>query len=202
MSSPSYDFFFFLFLVFLLSIPKVAGHPFFLHHFSSPTTHSTPNTHTRRDPPLLLPHFSFFFSFPQLHSQPKKPTFPIFHGQLFQHNRHRHLHSPLFYSSSIFLALIYFIFFSHTHTHSLSIRHPHYRSLTANHCTLAIRSSMVVQKIGKFHFYHVRSWECDVCGCGLRMGGHCFTSSFTLFTLSPLHIELPVASPLSLTWAP
>ena len=49
-----------------------------------------------------------------------------------------------------------------------------------------------------FSIDHVRSWKHDVWGCGQRMGGHHFMS---LFTLSPSHIELPVASPLSLTRA-
>ena len=49
-----------------------------------------------------------------------------------------------------------------------------------------------------FSIGHVRSWKHDVRGCGHRMGGHHFKS---LFTLSPSHIELPVASPLSLTRA-
>ena len=46
-------------------------------------------------------------------------------------------------------------------------------------------------------------WLCeiskyDVRGCGQMMGDHHFRS---LFTLSPLHIELPIVSPLSLTRA-
>ena len=49
-----------------------------------------------------------------------------------------------------------------------------------------------------FSIDHVRSWKHVVWGCGQRMGGHHFMS---LFTLSPSHIELPVASPLSLTRA-
>ena len=50
-----------------------------------------------------------------------------------------------------------------------------------------------------FSINHVRSWKHDVRGCGQRMGGHHFMS---LFTLSPLHIEIPIASPSSLTRAP
>ena len=49
-----------------------------------------------------------------------------------------------------------------------------------------------------FSIGHVRSWKYDVRGCGHRMGGHHFMSSFTL---SSSHIELLVASPLSLTRA-
>ena len=49
-----------------------------------------------------------------------------------------------------------------------------------------------------FSIDHVRSWKRDVRGFGQMMGGHHFMS---LFTLSPSHIELPVASPLSLTRA-
>ena len=49
-----------------------------------------------------------------------------------------------------------------------------------------------------FSIGHVRSRKHDVRGFGQRMGGHHFMS---LFTLSPSHIELPVASPLSLTRA-
>ena len=49
-----------------------------------------------------------------------------------------------------------------------------------------------------FSIDHVRSWKHDVWGSGHRMGGHHFKS---LFTLSPSHIELLVASPLSLTRA-
>ena len=47
-----------------------------------------------------------------------------------------------------------------------------------------------------FSIDHVRFREYDVRGSGQRMGDHHFMS---LLTLSPLHIELPVASPLSLT---
>ena len=49
-----------------------------------------------------------------------------------------------------------------------------------------------------FSINHVRSWKHDVRGYGQRMGGNHFMS---LFTLSPSYIELPVASPLSLTQA-
>ena len=49
-----------------------------------------------------------------------------------------------------------------------------------------------------FSIDHVGSWKHDVRGFGQRMGGHHFMS---LFTLSPSHIELPVASPSSLTRA-
>ena len=49
-----------------------------------------------------------------------------------------------------------------------------------------------------FSIGHVRSWKHDIRGCGHRMGGHHFKS---LFTLSLSHIELPIASPLSLTRA-
>ena len=49
-----------------------------------------------------------------------------------------------------------------------------------------------------FSIGHVRSWKHDVRGCGHRMGGHHFRS---FFTFSPSYIELPVASPLSLTRA-
>ena len=49
-----------------------------------------------------------------------------------------------------------------------------------------------------FSIDHVRSWQHDVPGCGQMMGGHHFMN---LFTLSPSHIELSVASPLSLTRA-
>ena len=45
---------------------------------------------------------------------------------------------------------------------------------------------------------HVRSWKHDVRGCGQMMDDHHFMS---LFTLSSLHIELLVVSPLSLTRA-
>ena len=44
----------------------------------------------------------------------------------------------------------------------------------------------------------VRSWKHDVRGYGQRMGDHHFRN---LFTLSPSHIELLVASPLCLTRA-
>ena len=50
-----------------------------------------------------------------------------------------------------------------------------------------------------FSIDHVRFWKHDIWGCSLKMGGHHFMSPFTL---SPLLIELPVASPLSLTRAP
>ena len=50
-----------------------------------------------------------------------------------------------------------------------------------------------------FSIDHVKFWKHEVWGCGQRMGGHHFMS---LFTLSPSHIELPIASPLSLTLAP
>ena len=46
---------------------------------------------------------------------------------------------------------------------------------------------------------HMRSWKHDVRGSDQKMGGHHFMSPFTL---SLLHIELPVASPLSLTRVP
>ena len=49
-----------------------------------------------------------------------------------------------------------------------------------------------------FSIGHVRSREHDVRGFGQRMGGHHFMN---LFTLLPSYIELPVASPLSLTRA-
>ena len=49
-----------------------------------------------------------------------------------------------------------------------------------------------------FSIGHVRSRKHDVRGFGQRMGGHHFMSPFTL---SSSHIELPVASPLSLTRA-
>ena len=49
-----------------------------------------------------------------------------------------------------------------------------------------------------FSIGHVRSWKHDVRGCGQRMGGHHFMS---LFTLPPSHIELSIASPLSLARA-
>ena len=49
-----------------------------------------------------------------------------------------------------------------------------------------------------FSIGHVRSWKHDVWSSGRRMGGHSFISPFIL---SPSHIELPVASPLSLTRA-
>ena len=55
-----------------------------------------------------------------------------------------------------------------------------------------------VGRVLVFSIYHVRSWKHDVRGCGRRMGGHHFRS---LFTISPSHIELPVASPLSFTRA-
>ena len=48
-----------------------------------------------------------------------------------------------------------------------------------------------------FSIGHVRSWKHDVRGCSQRMGGH----HFMIFTLSPSHIELPIASPLSLPQA-
>ena len=49
-----------------------------------------------------------------------------------------------------------------------------------------------------FSIDHVRSWKHDVRGYGQRMGDHHFRS---LFTLSPSHIELSIARPLSLTRA-
>ena len=49
-----------------------------------------------------------------------------------------------------------------------------------------------------FSIDHVRSWKHDVWGYGQRMGDHHFRS---LFTLSPSHIELSIARPLSLTRA-
>ena len=49
-----------------------------------------------------------------------------------------------------------------------------------------------------FSIGHVRSRKHNVRGFGQRMGGHHFMS---LFTLSPSHIELPVAGLLSLTRA-
>ena len=55
-----------------------------------------------------------------------------------------------------------------------------------------------VGRMPVFSIGHVRSQKHDVRGFGQRMGGHYFMS---LFTLSPSHIELPVASPLSLTRA-
>ena len=55
-----------------------------------------------------------------------------------------------------------------------------------------------VGRVPVFSIDHVRSWKHDVRGCGQMMSGHHFRS---LFTLSPSHIELPVASPLSLTRA-
>ena len=50
-----------------------------------------------------------------------------------------------------------------------------------------------------FSIGHVKSWKHDVRGYGQRIGGYHFMS---LFILSPLHTELPIASPLSLTRAP
>ena len=55
-----------------------------------------------------------------------------------------------------------------------------------------------VGRMPVFSIGHVRSWKHDVRGFGQRMGGHHFRS---LFTLSPSHIELSIASPLSLARA-
>ena len=66
---------------------------------------------------------------------------------------------------------------------------------------LKVPSGVAIDFVGRmpaFSIDHVRSWKHDVRGCGQRMGGHHFMS---LFTLSPSHIELPVASSLSLTRA-
>ena len=49
-----------------------------------------------------------------------------------------------------------------------------------------------------FSIGHVRSWKHDVRDCGQMMDDHHFMSPFTLW---PLHIELLVTSPLSLTRA-
>ena len=49
-----------------------------------------------------------------------------------------------------------------------------------------------------FSIGRVRSWKHDVRCCGQRMGDHHFMSPFTHL---PSHIELPVASPFSLTRA-
>ena len=54
-----------------------------------------------------------------------------------------------------------------------------------------------VGRMPVFSISHVRSWKHER-GFGQRMGGHHFRS---LFTLSPSHIELPVASPFSLARA-
>ena len=55
-----------------------------------------------------------------------------------------------------------------------------------------------IRWISVFTVDHVITWEHDVWYYGYRMGGHRFMS---LFTWSPLHIELSIASPLSLTRA-
>ena len=55
-----------------------------------------------------------------------------------------------------------------------------------------------VGRMPVFSIGHVRSRKHDVRGFGQMMDDHHFMS---LFALSPSHIELPVASPLSLTGA-
>ena len=57
---------------------------------------------------------------------------------------------------------------------------------------------MIIKEL-VFSIGHVKSWKHDVRGYGQRIGGYHFMS---LFILSPLHTELPIASPLSLTRAP
>ena len=52
--------------------------------------------------------------------------------------------------------------------------------------------------ISVFSIGHVRSWKHDVRGFGQKMGGHHFHEPIYL---SPSHIELPVASPLSIARA-